>query len=234
MQILDPDQFRHYVDRFNADDVEDVVNLIPNVAAWDWISANVPLFECPDKSIEQIYYYRWWTYRKHIKQTPVGRVVTEFILPVKHAGIHNTVSCALGHHIAEGRWLRDQRFLDEYIRFWFRGNVGKPQPHFHKYSQWIAAAVAQRCDVTGDTSLAIELLDDFLADYTAWENEKRLPNGLFWQYDVWDGMEESISGSRKQKNIRPTINSYMYGNASAIAAFARLANREETAQTFDE
>ena len=33
-------------------------------------------------------------------------------------------------------------------------------------------------------------------------------------------MEESISGGRKVKNIRPSINSYMYGNAKAIAAIA--------------
>jgi hypothetical protein len=230
--VLDANEFKRYVDRFNADDVEDVVNLIPNAGAWDWISSNAPLFECPDRAIEEIYYYRWWTYRKHIKQTPAGRVVTEFILPVKHAGAYNTVSCALGHHIAEGRWLRDQRFLDEYITFWFRGDNGKPQPHFHKYSQWTAAALRSRCAVTGDLSLALELLDDLVADYHAWEIEKRLSSGMFWQHDVWDGMEESISGSRKQRNVRPTINSYMFANARAISAFALLARRDELATTF--
>jgi hypothetical protein len=46
-------------------------------------------------------------------------------------------------------------------------------------------------------------------------------------------MEESISGSRTAKNIRPTINSYMYGNARAITAIARLAGRRELAAEFD-
>jgi Mannosylglycerate hydrolase MGH1-like glycoside hydrolase domain/Glycosyl hydrolase family 65, C-terminal domain len=230
--ILKADNFKHYVDRFNGDDGEDVVNEIPNAASWDWISANAPLFECPDKTIEQIYYYRWWTFRKHIKQTPVGHVVTEFILPVKHAGIYNTVSCALGHHIAEARWLRDQQFLDEWIMFWFRGNDGKPQPHFHKYSQWIAAGVFERARVTGDISLANELLNDLVADYDAWVQEKRLPSGLFWQYDVWDGMEESISGGRKSKNVRPTINSYMWANARAIMHIAGQSGRFDVAERF--
>src|SRR5438067_12789884 len=129
---------------------------------------NVPLFECPDPALEEIYYYRWWTYRKHIVQTPTGRVLTEFITPVKHAGAYNTVSCALGHHLAEGRWLRDQSFLDEYVRFWFRGNEGKPQSHFHKYSQWTAWALLQRARVTGDFKQLIDLLDDLVADYAAW------------------------------------------------------------------
>jgi hypothetical protein len=55
---------------------------------------------------------------------------------------------------------------------------------------------------------------------------------LFWQFDVRDAMEESISGSRTKKNIRPTINSYMFGNAQALAAIARLAGRAELAREF--
>lgn len=232
MSILLAESFKHHVDSFNAADVEDVVNLVPNAQAWDWMAANVPLFTCPDPELETVYYYRWWTFRKHIKQTPVGRVLTEFMLPVKHAGAYNTISCALGHHLAEGRWLRDQQFLNEYNRFWFRGNDGKPQEKFHKYSQWIAAAMYDRHLVTGDESILLDLLDDLIADYTAWENEKLLPSGLFWQYDVWDGMEESISGSRKHKNARPTINSYMYANARAIAGVAGMARRQDLASTY--
>jgi hypothetical protein len=46
-------------------------------------------------------------------------------------------------------------------------------------------------------------------------------------------MEESISGSRTRKNLRPPLNSYMFGNATAIAAIARLAGREDLAKQFD-
>jgi hypothetical protein len=57
-------------------------------------------------------------------------------------------------------------------------------------------------------------------------------DGLFWQFDVRDAMEESISGSRKDKNLRPSINSYMYGNALAIAKVADLAGKPELAEEF--
>ena len=67
---------------------------------------------------------------------------------------------------------------------------------------------------------------------TARETERQLPNGLFWQYDVRDGMEESISGSRTAKNIRPTINSYMFANACAIANLATLAGKPKLAAEF--
>ena len=47
-------------------------------------------------------------------------------------------------------------------------------------------------------------------------------------------MEESISGSRTAKNIRPTINSYMVANASAIARIAFLAGRQDVVDQFTE
>ena len=78
-----------------------------------------------------------------------GFVVTEFLAPVRHAGPYNTISCAFGHHLAEGSWLRDRRLLDEYTRFWFRsGEDGGPAPHFHKFSSWAAAAIRDRYLVT--------------------------------------------------------------------------------------
>jgi hypothetical protein len=46
-------------------------------------------------------------------------------------------------------------------------------------------------------------------------------------------MEESISGSRTAKNIRPTINGYMFGNARALAAMARLLGRDELAPEYE-
>ena len=231
--VLNPEQYSHYVERFNANDSEDVVNLIPNSGAWKWIEQQVPLFECPSSVLEEIYYFRWWTFRKHIKNTPNGLVLTEFILPVSHAGAHNTISCAFGHQIAEGRWLGEQRYLDEYTLFWFRaGDDGGPVPHFHKFSSWAAAALYERYLVTRDSGFLINLLDDLVADYRQWEREHRRPDGLFWQYDVKDGMEESISGGRRVKNVRPTINSYMTANALAISSIAALAGREEVEHEF--
>jgi alpha-L-fucosidase 2 len=231
--LLQPADYEHYIDGFNANDPESVVNLIPNAGAWDWIVKNAPLFDCPDKQLEETYYFRWWTFRKHICETPAGLVLTEFITPVSHAGPFNTVSCAVGHQLTEGRWLRDQRPIDEYTRFWFHSSEdGGPAEHFHKFSSWVAAATYGRYLVTLDREFVVNLLDDLIADYRQWETERRRPDGLFWQYDVRDGMEESISGSRTAKNIRPTINSYMAANARAIAEIAQLAGRDDVAKEF--
>jgi hypothetical protein len=233
-QVLDPATFAHHIDHFNRMEDENWTNSISNVKSWDWLRANTPLFECPDAEVEEVYFFRWWSFRKHLVQTPGGFVLTEFLTPIRTAGTNNTISCAVGHHLAEGRWLRDQSYLDDYTGFWLRGNGGKPQPHFHKFSGWFAAAVYDRYLVNHDRRFVTGLLDDLASDYRAWEQEHRLTNGLFWQFDVRDGMEESISGSRKDKNVRPTINSYMFGNARSIAAIARLAGRGEVAREFDQ
>jgi hypothetical protein len=212
---------------------ENVTNFISNVASWNWLQKEIPFFECPDREVEEMYYFRWWSFRKHLVQTTNGFVITEFLTPVRHAGVFNTISCATGFHIAEGRWLLDQKYVDDYILFWLRGNDGKSQPHFHKYSSWLESAAYDRSLVNGDKTFLMNLLDDFVADYHTWETERQLPNSLFWQYDVRDGMEESISGSRTNKNARPTINSYMFANARVIAAIAALAGNKSIAKEFD-
>lgn len=225
--------FRRYVEDFNRTYKEDVVNYIPDAGAWEWMRHNIPFFSCPDREIEQLYYYRWWVYRKHIKETPAGFLITEFLKPVKHAAEYNALSCALGHHIAEGRWLRDPRFVDGDVHFWLRtGKDGGIRENLHQFSGWTAAAIYDRYLADGRREFLLSWLDALLRDYEAWERERLTDTGLFWQRDVSDGMESSISGGRRVRNIRPSINSYMYGNAAAISEIARMAGRSEVERDY--
>jgi hypothetical protein len=220
--VLRPSSFKHYVDYFNKMEDENIKQAIPNDSAWTWMQKNIPLFECPQQNFEEIYYFRWWTYRKHIKQTPVGLALTEFLINRSYADQYNLIACAFGHHLMEGRWLHDQRLLNEYIHVWLRGNNGGPMKKWHGFSSWAADAIYNRYLVNTDKKYVVDLLTDLQKDYAVWGQEKRLPNGLYWQTDVKDGMEETISGGRREKNARPTINSYMYANAMAISRIARL------------
>jgi DUF1680 family protein len=232
MFVLDPRAFQHHVEFFNGMEPENIVNYVPNHASWAWMKDNVPFFDCPDKSFEQTYYFRWWTFRKHLKKTPEGFVFTEFLDQVGHSGKYNTISCALGHHIYEGSWLRDQRYIDEYAHFWYVGHQGSLQPHLHQYSNWATWALYRRYLVNHDRAFLTNLLHAFIADYQGWVQERGAENGLFWQYDVRDGMEESISGGRKVQNIRPPLNCYMYASAVAISMVAAMAGREEVAREY--
>jgi len=232
MFVLNAEAFKHHVEFFNTMEPENIINYVSNEASWAWMKENVPFFECPDKNFEQIYYFRWWTFRKHLKQTPEGFVFTEFLDKVSHSGKYNTISCSLGHHIYEGTWLQDKQYIDEYARFWYTGHEGGLQPHFHQYSNWGTWALYRRYLVNRDKKFIAGLLDGFIRDYEAWEKERSLENGLFWQYDVRDGMEESISGSRNIKNARPPLNSYMYANAVAISKVAAILGKKAIAEEY--
>jgi lysophospholipase L1-like esterase len=233
--LLNPEDFHHYVQSFNSYDTEDVNGGIPNTQAWDWMKGNIPFFTCPDASVETTYYYRWWAYRKHIETTPTGHVITEFLKPVKHATEYNAISCALGLHIAEGRWLRNQQYLNDDLNFWLHGaGDGGLQKAYHQYSGWTAAALYDRWLVNGDTTWLIAQLDPLRSDYRLWEIQRLTEGGLYWQRDVDDGMEVSISGGRNVRNIRPTINSYMYANAKAISLIATLAGNSSVAMEYQQ
>jgi hypothetical protein len=100
--ILNPSSYAHHISRFNSMEDENVTNFVSNAKSWDWLVSNIPLLDCPNPEIQEIYYFRWWSFRKHIVQTTNGFVLTEFLTPMRHAGAFNTISCAVGHHLAEG------------------------------------------------------------------------------------------------------------------------------------
>ena len=215
--ILKQAAFKHYVDYFNTMETPNIEQAIPNAQSWDWMKKNIPLFECPQQNFEEIFYYRWWTLRKHIKKTEKGFAFTEFLIQRSYADKYNLISSGLGHHIYESRWLHDKTYMDDNLHIWYRGNDGKPMKKLRFYSGWVENALFNRYLVSGDKKFALDLLPNMKANYAAWEQERKDTSDLFWQYDVRDAMEETISGGRKEKNPRPSINGYMYGNAFAIS-----------------
>ena len=223
--VLKAESFRHYVENFNQNDNELYRGGFPNAAAWDFLKNNIPLLDCPDEDIQRTYFFRWWTYRKHIKSTPVGWIVDEFLPNVGWAGKYNSISCAAGHHIREGRWLADPQYLNDYDSLWF-GKGGDAR----NYSFWAADSVWARYCVNGDRSEPVRLLPDLIANYQAWEKTHRDTNGLYWQIDDRDGMEVSLGGS----GYRATLNSYQYGDALAIAQIAELAGLPDAAKAYRE
>lgn len=185
----------------------------------------IPLVELADKTVEEIYYFRWHTYCQQIKKTPVGYVVTEFLPEVPWAGIYNTINCPAGHHFYEGRWLHDRTVLQDYAAFWFT-----PEAEPRKYSFWAADAIENTCRVWGDFSVSDALYEKLKENYQAWEASHGRENGLFYQTDNYDGMEFSIGGS----GLRPTINSYMYADALALGKIAARLGKEKDAALWQE
>jgi hypothetical protein len=218
------ERLRVYVEKFNKDDDEIYQNHIPNEKAYDWMASHIPLIDIPDRELEAVYYFRWWTFRKHIKKTERGFIISEFLPSVPWAGMHNSISAACGHHIKEGRWLRNEQAIDAYIRYWYQES-----DNLNSYSHWLEYALYELCLQRKDFSLALENLDSMIH----WYRERERTNfrediGLFWSLCDRDAMEFSISGD----GFRLPLNTYMAANARAISEFACLAERPDTAEVF--
>ncbi len=188
-------------------------------------NAGIPLIETDDKTIEEIYYYRWHSYCQQIKETPAGFVVTEFLPEVPWAGIYNTINCPAGHHFYEGRWLHDRRYMSDYARFWFT-----PEADPRKYSFWAADSIYTVCETWGDHTLSESLYEELKKNYAEWEKSHGRECGLFYQVDGRDGMEFSISGH----GLRPTINSYMYADAVALSKIAKRLGKKDDEKLYSE
>lgn len=230
--VLNYKDYAHYAAYFNDMEDENIVTDIPNSGSSQWMERNVPLFSCPDADMEQMYYYRWWSLRKHLERTPAGWGMTEFLVKRSYADKYNLIACAVGHHIMEARWLRDTTYLKQILNVWYHGNGGKAMEKMSKFSSWNPAAVFETYKVWGDTALIRTLKPSLEEEYAGWKSTNRLSNGLYWQGDVQDGMEESISGGRKKRYARPTINSYQYGNAMALAAMNSVVGDEGKAAEY--
>ncbi len=180
-----------------------------------------PTFVSSDPELNITYQYRCELYGRHIKETPTGYVITEFLPDVPWSGIYNTISCAAAHHFRDGRWLSDPLPLVEYARFWC--TEGNPR----LYSFPLADSVLALEKVTGDPSVASELYPKLCEIHRAWDDHKTAC-GLYTQLCDRDGMEFSISGD----GLRPTINSYMAADTYALARIAERTGDTERARAY--
>lgn len=230
--LLRYDDYKHYVDYFNTMEDENIQQAIPNKDSWQWMTQNVPLFECSQKDFEEMWYFRWWTLRKHIKLTPVGYAMTEFLVPRNYADQYNLIASGVGHHILESRWLRNPEYLDQIMNTWYKGNDGQPMEKIINFSSWMPYSLWGRYEVDGRKDWIVSMLPSLEWEYNHWESTHTRDGGLYWQADVQDAMEETISGGRRKKYLRPSINSYMYGNAQAIGKIAALSGDNDKAKTY--
>ena len=200
-----------------------------------WYLDNIPFFECSDKEIEQVYYYRWKMYKAHIRSIGSNNwVITEFINHVSwDREPYCTINAASMHHIYEGRWLRDTRYMDGYINYLYQ-NGGNDR----RYSESVADAAYARFLVNADSTFIISQLDSMIGVYNKWADHWDNTKNMYFIPAMPDATEytiASVDGSGGKAGFdggeafRPTINSYMYGNAIAIAKIAAIKGDSVTA-----
>jgi mannosylglycerate hydrolase MGH1-like protein/F5/8 type C domain-containing protein/glycosyl hydrolase family 65 len=193
-----------------------------------WYLDNIPFFECSDKRIEHVYYYRWKLYKAHIRHVGDNSyVITEFINHVPwDRDPYCTINAASMHHIYEGRWLRDNRYMDGYISYLYQGGGNN-----RRYSESLADAAYARYLVNADSAFIVKQLDSMQQMYGEWSDHYDSTRNLYYIPAMPDATEYTIAsidasggkdGFDDGEAYRPTINSYMYGNAMAIARIAAM------------
>ena len=215
-----------------------------------WYQRNIPFIEIDDPQIQQIYFYRWKLFRSHIREIgEQGQTTIEFLPPVPWARKPwEDLNDSTSFHLLEGRWMRDPSVIDSLINHAYAG--GGNDRHF---SEWIASAANSTTLVTGDPGPALKHLEAMESIYNQWTDHFDREKGLYWIEPLLDATEYTISsidasgagftdkpspdqnrnGFTQGFSYRPSINSYQYANALAIARLAKLQGKPEVAEVFE-
>lgn len=172
--------------------------------------------------------YRWKIFRSHQRDLGAnGYISTEFLDDVGwQTNPWASLNDATGFHLLEGRWCRDRRFKEDYATFMY-----SPNSNTRQFSESMAAAVWQGYLVDGVAQDAVARIDAMQAVFAAWEDSYDASKGLYWVEPLRDATEYTIAsidatngtdGFTGGYAFRPSINSYQYANAKAIASLAAL------------
>ena len=206
-----------------------------------WYADRIPLFESSDQVLTDVYYYRWNIFRAHQRDLGAnGYISTEFLDDVGwQTNPWASLNDATGFHLLEGRWCRDLRFKDDYATF-----IIGPDSNTRQFSESMADSIWKTYLVDANADAVISHLGPLETVYEAWADSFDTTKGLYWVEPLRDATEYTISsidasggldGFTGGEAFRPSINSYQYGNAKAIASIAALAGgMQNTVDTYNE
>lgn len=216
---------------------------IANFTGKTFLRDNIPYIDIPDKTIQDVYYYRWSSLARHLHYTIAGAgfVLTEFLHPVFYGNIFSTINAANGHHIDEGRWLRGNFYTDDYLRFWFRGPGVSTA-----FTHWTQDSAYRKTQVDGNAASLASDLEGMLELWHEWDHVFDSRYGLYYYLPISDAQEFSLPGwvvsNGGLNNLtltllgpntyRPSHNAYMVANAQAIAHTAQLAGNASLAKEY--
>jgi hypothetical protein len=205
-----------------------------------WYRERIPFFESSDKEITDVYYYRWQIFRAHQRDLGEnGFISTEFLDDVSWQKMPwASLNDATVFHLREGRWSRDRRYKEDYATF-----ILGPNSNRRHFAESVAASIWQGYLVDGVAADAVGHLDAAQSQYGLWQDVFDTSKGLYYIEPLRDATEYTISsidasngqdGFAGGEAFRPSINSYQYDNARAIANIAALkGGQDDTIKTYN-
>jgi hypothetical protein len=222
-----------------------------------WYLDNIPFVDLPDKSIQDVYYYRTSVIKRHLKFAHEGHgwLFTEFIHPVAWASKLQTIPDSAGHQILEGRWLRDPRYTKDLISLYMRAGVEDLTGI--TYTHYVHRAIYEHAQATGDVQFLISQLDGMIQTFNLWNVTIDPTVGLYHRTPLSDAQEYSLPGWLTggpgggpvedwfdmqndfttiwlgPETYRPNFNAYMVAGARAISEVAQLAGDASLAEEWN-
>lgn len=226
---LSPDLFKGYAEGFQSDwdlleqsgvatginsiDYLTQTMYVQNDLAFEWMKRNIPYFDCPDKEFMEIYYYRHWMNRLHLKNNGKNFVVTEFVGKVNWGDRYNVINCPAGHQFNWLMWLDNPVYAQSYMDYYMYSPEAKPK----LFRDWYADCTYRINQIHPSKPFVENVFDGLKRSFHSYDSNKVTDFfDMYWCNDWNDGFERTIGGS----GIRTTINSYMYGNAVGLSKLA--------------
>jgi hypothetical protein len=199
---------------------------VQNNNAFEWMRRNIPYFDCPDNEFKEIYYFRHWMNRLHLKNTGNYYVVSEFIGKASWSDANNVIICSSGHHFNWLMWLDNSEYAQSYMNYYMHSPEADPR----QYREWLADCAYKINLIHPSSSFVNSVLGKLKSNFNAYNSSKdSVFHNMYWCNDWNDGFERQIGGS----GVRTTINSYMYGNAIGIAKLAEFIDDIYTKNIYD-
>jgi hypothetical protein len=222
-----------------------------------WYLDNIPFVDLPDKSTQDVYYYRTSVIKRHLKFAHEGHgwLFTEFIHPVPWASKLQTIPDSAAHQILEGRWLRDPRYTKDVINLYMRAGVEALSGI--SYTHYVHRAILEHAQATGDSSFLKAQLHDLIKTFNLWNVTIDATTGLYHRTPLSDAQEYSLPGFVTggpnggsvedwysfendfttiwlgPETYRPNFNAYMVAGARVFSKVSQLVGNEALAQEWD-
>lgn len=166
-----------------------------------WYLDNIPFVDFPDKSMQDVFYYRASVIKRHVKWTHEGHgfVMTEFIHPVAWASKFQTITDSAAYHILETRWLRNPNYAQDMVNHYMRGGVEKLSGI--TYTHFIQQAVLEHAQATGDVEMLKSQTDGMITTYNLWNVTRDNTTGLYHRTPLSDAQGKNCAKNQFKSHL---------------------------------
>ena len=153
----------------------------------EWLCKNIPFIETPDTLLDKVYYYRWKNLLSCLaKRREDGRY--ELCESAPGSYYHKYIDCAQGAHLREARWIRDTKYLNDYVDV---------TPSSVNYWNYFIDSVYQKYLLDGDIDLLRRNYQKLCDRFNAHSKKFDADMGLYYTKNDLEGQEAGVNGFEK-------------------------------------